>query len=512
MSTDLEVIGRYRFVRTAAACGLITFGLLTAVLLAQGRWQPPYDEGLKAFNRQDWTTAIDRLTRAVAQDPKPDKNKPSDGPDGAPYFPYVYLAYAHLKAGHLPEAEANFQKSNAQEKDLPKKEADLRTNGQAELSRLNQLANAPKPVPTPVTTPAAPPPGIASSPAKPPDPTPFEDALKEMEKANTARNWQETLKQLDFLAQLDLAEYDKRKLGDRRVPVARSRALEIVTEAQGLLSSKDFKGADTKFQEAERISPGVPGAKEGRADVANLMAAAAAPPAAPPAASSPSPMATPPAPVADAPTRSRDFLIEGQKLAALGRYAEAEAKYSTAFMTDGNNTAASSAYTQSRTYAVAVTNGKSLVAERKFSEARVQFATAQALDKTRFAREPLAAVLKQIDDAIGAMKPSDLAKLTIESATSSYLQGDAMSAITRLQDIKTDQLDNRTRAEVQAGIGVAKASRAFTAHTADERATLRAEALAAFQLVLAADPAFQLSSKLVSPKIRDLFEEARSKK
>jgi tetratricopeptide (TPR) repeat protein len=492
-----------------------------ALAQMRARWPAPYDLGLKAYSEGNWEEAIAQLEKAVGFDSRPDPIKYVEGTDRRPYFPYVYLAVAHLQLNRLQKAQEYFQKSDDLETKLPKNLADLKAQSKRDLAAR-----------------------LTPPPPKPDGNPEFDQKVRQMEASAAAGRFDDALQDLAALEAMDRAEFARRNLSARRTDISRSRAGEIVRDASQLLRDLKLNAAEARFDEADRVSPGINEAAEGKAAIklrrlnyarlaaawegdvqtgltpdaiGKLKSARAEDPdqfKADGLEASLNLLEKMPAPQPgfDAPTRSHQAFAAGRALAAQGRYAEAEVQYQAALVVDPNNAAAAAELGRARDYAAARTAGQSFLTRRKFVEARQQLQTAQLLDPARFTRDRLETALTTIEGSLGAASPSELAALALRGAVAAYLEGDSPRAIKMLEAAQIDRVETGVRADVQACLGVAYASRAFTARTVDERASFRDRALAAFRLALAAEPAYQLSDELVSPKVIGLFELARARK
>src|SRR5437773_9172788 len=126
-----------------------------AIVSTQGRWEPPYKKGVDAVRAGKWQDAINNLEAAIKIDSKQEANKLAEGTFRTDYFPYYYLAVAHLKLGHLDKAEENLQRAT---KENIGKLAPLIKAAEADIA-----AAKPKPQPT---EPVAPPPSPPTRPAE----------------------------------------------------------------------------------------------------------------------------------------------------------------------------------------------------------------------------------------------------------------------------------------------------------------------------------------------------------
>src|SRR6185436_3246809 len=103
----------------------------------------------------------------------------------------------------------------------------------------------------------------------------------------------------------------------------------------------------------------------------------------------------------------------------------------------------------------------------------------------------------------------DSARTALRDGLTALLQGDAERSIAILEPAAGGRGDQRT-ASLHAYLGVAYATRTLSLPSDDEPTRqLREKALAEFRLAVRIQKDFQLSPRVVSPKILAMFEEAR---
>ncbi len=108
----------------------------------------------------------------------------------------------------------------------------------------------------------------------------------------------------------------------------------------------------------------------------------------------------------------------------------------------------------------------------------------------------------------GAAAP-DTTKDSLRTALLALANGDAQNSITILEPIQQQAVGTPTAAALHAYLGVAYATRSFSSAKADEQSRLSGKALEQFKLALSSQHDFQLSRNIVSPKILQMFEQAR---
>jgi tetratricopeptide (TPR) repeat protein len=116
-------------------------------------------------------------------------------------------------------------------------------------------------------------------------------------------------------------------------------------------------------------------------------------------------------------------------------------------------------------------------------------------------------------DKNGKLPPSatapDTTKDSLRTALLALANGDAQNSITILEPIQQQAAVPATAAALHAYLGVAYATRAFSSAKSDEQSRLSGKALEQFKLALSSQHDFQLSKSIVSPKILQMFEQAR---
>jgi tetratricopeptide (TPR) repeat protein len=103
----------------------------------------------------------------------------------------------------------------------------------------------------------------------------------------------------------------------------------------------------------------------------------------------------------------------------------------------------------------------------------------------------------------------DALKSGLRSALRALFEGDAQACIAALEPLSRQKGSAADMATLHAYLGVAYATRALSARTLDESARDNTTAAEQFRLAVAAQSTFQLSSRMVSPKIVSMFNQAR---
>ena len=247
---------------------------------------------------------------------------------------------------------------------------------------------------------------------------------------------------------------------------------------------------------------------------------------------------------------SKGLLDAGRLLASQGKYTEAEASYSGALqrnpsnldakaaehvdqfvmrggglivMAEGtepmsfggmgalqrnpSNPDAKAALDASRKYAALVNEGRSLKDKRGSAPAaRKSFEDARALDSQRFERDALGPVLTALLKDAGV----DPAKEGLRQGLLALLKGDAQGSIAILQPaLEQAGSGDAGAVALHAYLGVAYATRALSSSKPDDQTRLNGFAVEQFKLAVASQRNYQLSPRIVSPKIIAIFEQAR---
>lgn len=427
---------------------IVVASLLTAGLHAQSnRWADPYDKGRKAFQAGRWNDAIGQMERAVQADPKSQANKHIEGVFSTDYFPYYYLCGAYLKINAPEKAQPNCERAGKER--LPR---DLAA-GMSDFQK--QLAAATRP-------PAAPPQPVAS-----PKPE-FEAAVRNGDAALAARRYAESVAAFDAARSADAAEFARRNIQPRRDEASHGvNGLQLADEGRQLLQAAQLNAARAKFQQADQMLPGQKAVADGLAEI-----------------------------------RQREEAYERLKAGA-----EQDVR-------NGSLQAAVDKYTQAKNASQDHAVVDNLDARLKSVTDRIAAASlvpdrgkrADAL-RPPDAPTPPAAPAKDVE----AGKPGAPDLGVLREALVALLQGDAQKTIAMLAPAASAETLPRgqTSAAIHAYLGVAYATQALSATLDESARPLREKAIAEFRLAVSAQRDYQLSPRVVSPKIVALFEEAR---
>lgn len=147
-----------------------TFTLMIALLLAANAafasWYDDYDAGLTAARKGQWSTVVDKMTRAIGGNGNENNKARTYGAIFINYHPYYYRGIANINLGRYEQAISDLEKtSGAGELDLGRVE-DMIQRAKTKLADNNAPAPTPEPViPRPVVTPPVAAPATPSAPA-----------------------------------------------------------------------------------------------------------------------------------------------------------------------------------------------------------------------------------------------------------------------------------------------------------------------------------------------------------
>jgi tetratricopeptide (TPR) repeat protein len=513
----------------AAIVASLCVALTSAAAGQNRRWADPYRQGRDLVKDGKYDAGIPLLLEAIKVAPRQERNKHDEGTFYEDYFPYYYLGMAYLRLRRLPDAERAFAQAKecrCLSGDLSKLliiyENDLQRLLQEERDRNNAATGG----------------GARGGGGTAPNPA-FLKQLQDADAAAAAGRYQDALRGYDALRSMDPAEYAKRNLGARRADLAGTYAQQFVRLGDQATAGGQLNDAQARYQDAETLSPGAgrPGlneiqrrrseyarlkgaaetdAKEGRMDAARDKARQAQ-------SFDPEQFRTdnllsaleglrPPPPPAGNAEKARDLIKSAQAQVAARNYAAARKLYQQAAGLDPQNADAAAWIETSTQFESLRDRGQELQRQGKLSEAMQTLEDARRRDEQRFVVEGLDGLLKRIADRLGDLPEAQLAP--IRTALVAYLQGDVASAASMLEPLAagTTPLDPRARAHVHAWLGAAYADLSLAARADEERTDLRQKALAQFQQLVALQPEYRLSEMLISPPIRALLDQARSKR
>jgi tetratricopeptide (TPR) repeat protein len=532
---------------------IVALTLLGVVASAQNNraWSDPYQDAVRLIQGGFYDKAVPLLEAAVKANPKAELNRLVEGVFRIDYLPYYWLGIAYFELHQTEKAQENFQKArNPAPRD------------KTQLARLNDYQAK---LQTALAAPKAP----AGNPAFGPalqraesalEARRFADALAAFDAARNVdgaeynrRNVQARRDEAARAFALQLDEEGRRALGES-LSGARAKFQQAEQTYGGLKDTADglaeVKRRDDQYQQAKAgaerdISGGnfkaardklnlarladreqfmsdnlpaqlntvnsrlnAPQAASPPAPAAALPATAAAAPASSAAPAVATPGAASPAPTAVSPPlasgdESRRLFENGRLLASQFKYAEAEAGYASALQRDPNNLQARDALDKSRSFAGLARDARS---SRDAAVVRKKLEEARALDPARFDHEQLNALLSSLP----AVQGEDPLKPPLRSALMALLRGDAQASISILQPVSGNQAGSASSgAALHAYLGVAYATRALSSTQPDEQTRLNNDAREQFRLALSLQSDYQLSPRVVSPRIVAMFEQAR---
>jgi tetratricopeptide (TPR) repeat protein len=514
------------FVVFAVAAMIAAAG--AAVYGQSRRWAKPYEDARNAVKASRWDDAIRHLNAAIAADDRQNPDKPTDGVFTEKYFPFIYRGLAYLRKGDLDNAQKDFTRG-FQDQALFPPELVGEFNGYR--NELNRKLDARRPPPTPPPGPPNPPP------PGPTGPTPFERDAQEAQGFLDKKQFAEAARRYTALRAQNPTEFARLNLGPKRDQALRGQADEIAGVGRGFLNDGKIGEARSKFEEADRVSlgAGTQGLKDATTreqDYRKAVSDAQAAQAANNLAGAiqlferakglwPQQFATENhASTVDGLTRRRDNTakeIENQKeavrllgvgrgLASSKRYTEAEASYQQALAKDPNNVDAKDLLDKSRQFGEASAEAKRFKQQNSLAAASGPVRRAQSLDKSRFdADRELVDLLKAIESQVSG---SD----TLRVGLVNCLQGKWKDAVAVLSPLAHDPqgLDSLQRAHAHAYLAVSHATGALMSTSPDEAQQLSKQAIAEFRLAQQLQPGYQLSDRMVSPRIRQMLAGPRT--
>jgi tetratricopeptide (TPR) repeat protein len=146
---------RPRLVLFAVVCTALAAGVALA------SWYDDYDAGVNAVRKGQWQVAVQKMTAAIAGNPREGDKTRTYGAIFINYHPYYYRAVAYMNLGKYEQAIADFEKTSGPgEENL----GSLETLMQRAKAKLAEASEKPpvtdtKPVVIATTTTQAPPPG-----------------------------------------------------------------------------------------------------------------------------------------------------------------------------------------------------------------------------------------------------------------------------------------------------------------------------------------------------------------
>ena len=159
---------------------------LLAATAAVASWYDDYDAGITAVRKGQWQVAVQKMTGAIAGNPKESDHTRTYGAIFINYHPYYYRGVANLNLGHYEQAISDFEKTTGPgEENLGPLET-LMQRAKSKLEAVNTPEPAPQPQPVqPQPRPAAPVPVPVPVPAQPAAPV-IDNALRQQVTAEIA--------------------------------------------------------------------------------------------------------------------------------------------------------------------------------------------------------------------------------------------------------------------------------------------------------------------------------------
>jgi hypothetical protein len=413
-----------------------------------------------------------------------------------------------------------------------------------------------------------------SVPTGPPAPNPaFEPAIRSADTALAAKRYADAVAYFDIARKADSAEFARQNVQSRRDEAARAVAgLQLAEEGRQLLKSSQLKTAQARFEQANQMLPGQKPVTDGLAEVKqrqesyqrfrddaeqnirvnNLQEARSKLDQARAAdteqfnvdnlevrvrfvndrlnaANSPSNAGSPsnvggasnagnsvspgvaPATAADIVRQkeSQRLFDRAMLLAGQGKYAAAQKGFADALAADAGNQAADAALKRSRQFMALRAEATELARRGNVVAAQQRLTDARNLDSSRFDREGLGAILDRPAGQTG-QEPD---KTALRTALLALLDDNPRKSIAILEPLLAGRQagSDPALAALYAYLGVAYATEALSsANQGEPSRLLREKARVQFRLAVSAQRDYQLSPRLVSPRILALFEQVRT--
>jgi len=532
----------------------IALSVLCASLDAQGRWYRPYRRGVDAFEARHFQEAIEAIEAAVAIDPKPEANKYVEGGLRVDYFPYYYLSVAYLNIGRRDKAKENYDKA-------------LSNPLKNQFRRNLELVKADITPPAPPALNAAFEPAIqraesavanrqfreaidAWDVARSLEPEEFARRGLPERHADAVRGLVTEGMSLLQQGRLDdargaLRRADQAQPGQPAVADSLREIQRRETEYTRLTAAADqdrrqdnFAAAHAKYLEARALHPqrfesdALPNTLrdvEQRLGQVSLRTSAeqafadrrykeALDGARAVLQRSPND-----ATAQQLEKRAESMLLfdEGLGLVAQGQYQDADRRFAAAAARDSGNKAAVDRLAASRRYLDLTTRAETLIQGNQIAAAQPLLEEARSLDPRRFERSKSAsargaAPLEGLPTATGAFpvgpaQPRGTPPLTAaRNGVVALLKGDARAAVPLLEGGVKEMAASASSADVSAYLAVAYATLSLSTTNDLERVRWRNLATRAFRGTLQQRPDYRLSDRLVSPKVRELLDAART--
>jgi hypothetical protein len=200
----------------------------------------------------------------------------------------------------------------------------------------------------------------------------------------------------------------------------------------------------------------------------------------------------------------RAMLLAGQ-----GKYAAAQKGFADALAADAGNQAADAALKRSRQFMALRAEATELARRGNVAAAQQRLTDARNLDSSRFDREGLGAILDRPAGQTG-QEPD---KTALRTALLALLNDNPQKSIAILEPVLAGRQagSDPALAALYAYLGVAYATEALSsANQGEPSRLLREKARVQFRLAVSAQRNYQLSPRVVSPRILALFEQVRA--
>ena len=216
-----------RMTRYAVAV-LIAALLPAGAAQAQQSWYDHYDAGLVAIRRGDWSTALDRMNKAIAGNAKESNRARTYGNIFINYHPFYYRGVANLNLGNYQQAITDLETTTGPGPENLGSIGELLQSAKTKAAS-TQATSVPVPVPDP--QPARP--TVVPAPVPPPQPVvPVIDAALQARAENAVQAAQARVRAAQERNATETAQYREALQGvrDANSRLARARSNEDLRE------------------------------------------------------------------------------------------------------------------------------------------------------------------------------------------------------------------------------------------------------------------------------------------
>jgi tetratricopeptide (TPR) repeat protein len=298
-----------------------------------------------------------------------------------------------------------------------------------------------------------------------------EETVSELkEEADTAVNelaYDQAISIYEQARELDSVTFDKDMAEQyNKIKEQLSTGKQLVQEGQSLIERGNYQEAKEKLQQANAVYPGQSAVADALRKVDSMLS-----------------------------------LVDGKRHAEANQFEKAEELFRIALDKYQENSEAARLLEQSQEYKSHVHQGRSLYKQETCAESQSEFQLARNLNSQRFRRDQLEPLLSE-----GCTEMIPLPAGEIREALMALFDSRPDDSIQMLETLLEEVGENHV--QVRALLGAAYCHAAFMNAEPDTEALESAKDH--FRRVLNSQPDFQLSEKLFSPRILNVFEQLRS--